>query len=622
MNVSANSKSVLSIQTKLILAVAAILTTILLITFFFLIDINDGAKTGVRLETEVVLPWVVALVGLALFQFWALPQLALKALIGFLPGLAAITVAFFIHALVDSFVDIACLGLAIPLLGAISGYAFIYILLDTHFNTTAIQETSREIRAISVMWVVLTGFAFVCLGFSDKAHFKEFSYLGAVSVVMAALFVHTLFPRIFAGLNPPLLVRSPLDVVCARLGSLSRRGVITGILFSITLLICFLHELIWNPREIALNFGLIVFAALGLAGLLYFFFLDWKPALVAITPTVLALINLLGLMGLMDGLGNPYLSELLIIFMGASVGSALFVMRAFQRYGGDAHPAFKLTRLAIVMGSLMAIGTGAVLGLSRYPVLPFAGLILSVGAMFNLIGVFVFLPALLNKLFHPMPRGRRSEPYNQRVLQRYRHLEAHPRLFASFKLRCDNMFDELPALLKPFPSNIRKIIDIGCGYGVPAAWMIERYPQATVYGIDPDRIRVRAASLALQKAGVIRANQAPAVPSVNPRADLVLMFDMIHFLTDAELEQTLERLRPVMRSNGRLIIRMVVRPRQRPSKTWRMENWKHRLYKTAPHYRTVEYIQNQMAGAGLRLEKTTPSGSVGESIWLIAKPVL
>ena len=171
-------------------------------------------------------------------------------------------------------------------------------------------------------------------------------------------------------------------------------------------------------------------------------------------------------------------------------------------------------------------------------------------------------------------------------------------------------------------TGMQTVVDIGCGYGVPAAWMIERYPQATVYGIDPDRIRVRVASLALQKAGVIRTNQAPAVPSVNPRADLVLMFDMIHFLTDAELEQTLERLRPVMRSNGRLIIRMVVRPRQRPSKTWRMENWKHRLYKTAPHYRTVEYIQNQMARAGLRLEKTTPSGSVGESIWLIAKPVL
>ena len=57
------------------------------------------------------------------------------------------------------------------------------------------------------------------------------------------------------------------------------------------------------------------------------------------------------------------------------------------------------------------------------------------------------------------------------------------------------MFKELDKYVK----NPRRIIDIGCGYGIPATWLLEIYPQAEVYGLEPDEERVLIASRAIGK---------------------------------------------------------------------------------------------------------------------------
>jgi hypothetical protein len=61
------------------------------------------------------------------------------------------------------------------------------------------------------------------------------------------------------------------------------------------------------------------------------------------------------------------------------------------------------------------------------------------------------------------------------------------RLFARFKLILDPMFPKLAAFVK----KPECIIDVGTGYGVPAVWLLEIYPRAKVFGIEPDRELIR-----------------------------------------------------------------------------------------------------------------------------------
>ena len=614
------NKPLALINTYKIVSIAVLLTAALFITGFYLIQINHATDTYPHAQTDAVMSLVIAVTGLALFQFWALPQRPLGTLILFLPGLAGMAAAFFLYALGHQSVQITTLCCASLILAAASNYGSIYILMCTHFDDAKGLETARELRAIGVMFAVLTGFAFVCLSFTDIAVFKELGQLAAASIALTILFVHTVFPKLITSQTLPIPFNSPLYSMCVRFGTTGKRSALIGAVFTIGMFIYLFQGIYSNPLMTALNFKLLVFAAFVLTGLIFFFFFDWKLTLLAVTPAFFTILNLSGLMQLTGGFANSHTSELLIIVMGIGMSYALFFIRSFQRYGGNSHPAFKLTTLAVFMGFTLIIGGCAVLGLTHHPMLQSTGIILSLGALFDLIGIFIFLPVSLAYLFRPAPIMNCSANPNKRVLRRYKQSEAYPRLFAGFKLRYDTMFSELPALLESCRT-IRTIIDIGCGYGVPAAWLLERFPQATVYGIDPDRIRVRVASLMLQARGVVKQNLAPAVPAIESPADIALMLDMIHFLNDAELKLTLKRLRRNLRPDALLIVRAALPPPQQPSKIWRFENFKHRLFKAVPCYRTADVIHNHIIQAGFTLEKKVPSGSIGELVWFIAKSV-
>src|SRR5690606_318490 len=116
-----------------------------------------------------------------------------------------------------------------------------------------------------------------------------------------------------------------------------------------------------------------------------------------------------------------------------------------------------------------------------------------------------------------------------RIRARFRTLEPYPRMFARFKLQFDPMFNDLPRMLAE-RDDIKTIIDIGCGFGVPACWCLEQYEDAEIYGIDPDPERVRVAGFAIGGRGATTVGWAPELP-VPPRpADVVLLLDMLHYL--------------------------------------------------------------------------------------------
>ena len=192
---------------------------------------------------------------------------------------------------------------------------------------------------------------------------------------------------------------------------------------------------------------------------------------------------------------------------------------------------------------------------------------------------------------------------------------AYQRLFARFKLRLDPMFSELPSLLSS--SDIRTVADIGCGYGVPACWILERFPDAMVYGIDPDPRRVRVASRAVGKRGFIAVAGAPDIPKTPGPVDLATMLDMIHFLDDDQFSLTLKRLSVILGQKGRMVIRATLPPAYPFPWVWWMENLKNKAAGIRCHYRSFDEIKAIVLQSGFDIELSAPSGSKGDLVWFI-----
>jgi uncharacterized protein len=233
-----------------------------------------------------------------------------------------------------------------------------------------------------------------------------------------------------------------------------------------------------------------------------------------------------------------------------------------------------------------------------------------------LLVIFVILPPMIEYLLCKRDEDPSGIGYpSGRVLWRYRNMGAFHRLFARFKLRLDPMFSELPSLLSN--SDIRAVADIGCGYGVPACWVLERFPDAMVYGIDPDPRRVRAASRAVGKSGFIAVAGAPDIPKTPGPVDLATMLDMIHFLDDAQLSLTLKRLSAILGQKGRVLLRATLPPAYRFPWVWWMENMRNKAAGIRCHYRSFDAIEAIVLQAGFDVVLTAPSGSKGDLVWFV-----
>ena len=318
----------------------------------------------------------------------------------------------------------------------------------------------------------------------------------------------------------------------------------------------------FDPELFSERLGKLLFATftkmLAIIGLsvfilLLFYFVDIFLTLIALLPVVFALVCTLGSLKLLGRpLDIPSLM-LAIIVVGMGVDYSLFFVRAYQRYDDAEHPHHGLIRMTVFLaGASTIIGFG-VLSAARHSLLRSAGLSLLLGIGYSLIGAFVILPPLLKALKRIRMKKPISKSIRKRVMQRYCMLEAYPRLFARFKIRFDPMFAELQELLSA-SEGAQTILDIGCGYGIQTAWMLERFPAAEVVAIDPDADRIQVAARVAGKRARISVGAAPDIPAMPDPADLAVMLDMAHYLDDRALQRTWNRLYDCLENNGRLKI--------------------------------------------------------------------
>jgi uncharacterized protein len=235
-----------------------------------------------------------------------------------------------------------------------------------------------------------------------------------------------------------------------------------------------------------------------------------------------------------------------------------------------------------------------------------------------LLFIFVMLPQMVESLLRKRNKDdtENGNP-SGRVLWHYRSMGTYQRLFVRFKLQLDPMFSELPSLIRS--PDIRTVADIGCGYGVPACWVLERFPDAMVYGIDPDPRRVSVASRAIGTRGFIAVAGAPDIPKTPGPVDMAMMLDIIHFLDDDQLSLTLKRLSIILWQKGRIIVRATLPPAYQFPWVWWMENLRNKAAGIQCHYRIYDEIERIILQAGFDIELSAPSGSKGDLVWFILK---
>ncbi len=366
---------------------------------------------------------------------------------------------------------------------------------------------------------------------------------------------------------------------------------------------------------------MLLIIAAGIVLLLFLFYLNLPLTLLTLLPPSFAYICTLGTLKI---IGHPLdipALMLSVVILGMGVDYSIFCVRAHQRYREIDHPSYVLVLVAIFMtGTSTLIGFG-VLAFAEHSLLKSIGITSLLGIGYSLLGTYLLLPPLLKAYmaweYKKMKRSRdKSLPV--RIRTRYRTLEPYPRMFARFKLQFDPMFNDLPRMLG-YKKDITTIMDIGCGFGVPACWCLEQYGDVKIYGIDPDPERVRVAAFAFGDRGSATIGWAPEMPSVPGPADIVLLLDMLHYLDDETAAAVFKRSFQALGYGGILVTRFVIRPAARPSWSWWLEDVRIRVSGGRTWYRTAERMAELVKEFGFEIIVSEVSAVNPELVWMVGR---
>lgn len=386
---------------------------------------------------------------------------------------------------------------------------------------------------------------------------------------------------------------------------------------------------IFDPRFFTKKLGellsktfirMVVIISISVIILLLILFFSIRLTLIALLPIGFAMICSLGTLNIINHpLDIPSLM-LSIIIIGMGIDYSLFFVRSYQRYLNHAHPSLNIIRTAVFMAAISTlIGFGA-LTFAEHSLLRSAGLTSLLGIGFSFIGAFTILPPILDSLFKPASLEIKnivpgSKEHNLAALRHYKLMEPYPRLFARLKIKFDPMF---PDLLN-FIDSPTIIMDIGCGYGVQSAWLLEIFRSARIYGIDPDPERVRVSSLILGGRGKVFQEKAPRIPETDIKPDLYLLIDILHYINDNDLKVTLQNIIDNIQENGRLIIRATVPSSKKIPWERYLENLRLKLKRCTPFYRDMKAVCDIIRKAGFEIIETRPAKENREETWIIAQ---
>ena len=365
-------------------------------------------------------------------------------------------------------------------------------------------------------------------------------------------------------------------------------------------------------------FKIAVIVSIGLVLVIFIFFMDWRLSLAVLAPVAFALVSTLGTLKI---IGHPLDIPgimLWVVILGMGIDYSVYYACTYQRHPEEKGPAMQTVVPAMFLSAATTFIGFGVLALARHPLLKSIGLVSLLGIGYSLAGAYLILPYLMKRIFAPFefPEDRPmpgTSEHTRRTIARYRHLPGYPRIFARFKIKLDPMFGELDRYVK----NPRLLIDIGCGWGVPATWLLELYPQARVIGLEPDVKRVLIARRVIGARGSVQTGRAPDLPDVEGRASHVLMLDMLHYLDDEELKLVLERIYEILEPDGSLLIRATVPvPGKIPWKR-RIEMLHLKMIGVPERFRPEGIVSHFMKEAGFAVEVHASQTPGVEEKWFV-----
>ena len=357
----------------------------------------------------------------------------------------------------------------------------------------------------------------------------------------------------------------------------------------------------------------------GMLIVFFFIFLDWQIFLLLIAAIG---ISILAALGTVSALGFPLSLSFLLpasLMVGLGLVQGFDVIRSFQRCRPSPSLYFKPNRVTVLVGCISVLIGFGFLRLCEPTIFRDNKVFTFLGFFFVTVATCGIMPPVLRHLFSDSPISFTSvqigsKQHLRMALRRFRHLEPYPRIFARFKILTDPMFSRLTDFVRPG----WKIIDVGCGYGAPAAWLLAAYPDLNFLSCDPNGERTRVAARVLGQQGEVLTCTAQDLPLENKKADAILLLDILHYLSDQELLKFLDRSRPVLTPEGKLIIRTTI-PREGFSLLRFVEETKLRFKGVKYHFREREQCVQILKDAGFKeelVERTVPQR---EEFWFIAR---
>ncbi|NNK84288.1 MAG: methyltransferase domain-containing protein, partial [Desulfobacterales bacterium] len=170
-----------------------------------------------------------------------------------------------------------------------------------------------------------------------------------------------------------------------------------------------------------------------------------------------------------------------------------------------------------------------------------------------------------------------------------------------------------------FIKSTEKIIDINSGYGLCAVCLLEIYPKAEVYGIEPDDHRARIASAVTGQRVAFKSARLPDIPQVKNLFDCAVMIDLIQNLNDNDFKLILNKLKNQFSTEGNLLLRAPVPINQAAFwVVWYNNIW-FKITGKKPCYRSKEQIEEVLLQSGFKIESVEPSGAGRKKCWILAK---
>jgi SAM-dependent methyltransferase len=335
-------------------------------------------------------------------------------------------------------------------------------------------------------------------------------------------------------------------------------------------------------------------------------------------PTLFALICTLGTLRLLgQRLGIPAIMVSVVV-IGMGTDYALYLVRSYQRYRDETNASLWLVRMSVFLSFATTLVGFGVLAFAGHNLLRSAGQCLALGIGYSFLGAVTIVPPALKRIYAPLKDVSKdlkpgSKEHFQQVVRRYRHMETYPRMFARFKVRCDPMFPRLADFVRPGS----KVVDIGCGYGVPAVWLLTLYPDLELTACDPIAERARIAAKVLGERAKVLPIGAMDLTLDPGEAEAVLLLDVLHHLQDRDVLELLLRLKPSLSPKGRLVIRLTL-PGPAFSVFRFVEESRLLLKGTKPYWRSKEKVLDMLGNAGFTVELVEPTAPGREETWFIS----